>query len=204
MSQDLRHAELREKTQQLLQGALKHVRAAALAAALVPLGAVAVSPAVAYGNGCGGSPLPLDHYECYDAKPEEKFERREVLLQDQFGTRTVTVRRPELICTPVVKNEDPNAPLAKFPDDLSNPIDHLVCYGIHERDREGDESDREGHERDRDRRERDRDRHEGDRDRHERREVLVDNQFNQFGQQQRLRVKEPQLLCVPSFKTLLR
>ncbi|MDO8476829.1 MAG: post-COAP-1 domain-containing protein [Candidatus Rokubacteria bacterium] len=56
MSQDVRHAELREKTQQLLQGALKHVRAAALAAALVPLGAVAVSPAVAQDRCCGGCP----------------------------------------------------------------------------------------------------------------------------------------------------
>ena len=179
MSQEVRHAELREKTQQLLQGALKHIRAAALAATLVPLGAVAVSPAVAQDCGTGGCP-PLDHYECYDAKPEKKFERREVLLQDQFGTRTVTVRRPELMCNPVVKDEDPNG--------LSNPFDHLVCYGIHERDREGDE-------RDRDRRESDADRHDSDRDRHERREVSVENQF---GDQQPLRVKEPRLLCVPS------
>jgi hypothetical protein len=35
-------AELREKTRELLQGALKHVNKASLAAALVPLGAVAV------------------------------------------------------------------------------------------------------------------------------------------------------------------
>ena len=34
-----------QKTQQLLQGPLKHVRAAALAAALLPLASVAVSPA---------------------------------------------------------------------------------------------------------------------------------------------------------------
>ena len=64
MSQEVRHAELREKTQQLLQGALKHVRAAALAAALVPLGAVAVSPAVAAcdpaSGGCPSVPSPCD------------------------------------------------------------------------------------------------------------------------------------------------
>ncbi|MGH9372870.1 MAG: SdrD B-like domain-containing protein [Vicinamibacterales bacterium] len=45
MSQDVRQIELREKTQQLLQGSLKHVKAAGLAAALVPLAAVAVSSA---------------------------------------------------------------------------------------------------------------------------------------------------------------
>ena len=45
MSQDLRHAELREKTQQLLRGALKRARAATLAAVLVPLGVVAVATA---------------------------------------------------------------------------------------------------------------------------------------------------------------
>jgi len=56
MSEDVRHAELREKTQQLLHGALKHVRAAALAAALVPLGAVAVSTAVAQDCGSDGCP----------------------------------------------------------------------------------------------------------------------------------------------------
>jgi hypothetical protein len=41
-----RYMELQEKTQQLLSGSLKHVRVAALAAALVPLAAVAVSAAV--------------------------------------------------------------------------------------------------------------------------------------------------------------
>jgi hypothetical protein len=54
---------LREKTQQLLQGSLKHVRAAALAAALVPLAAVALSSAVATAQGSGGTgtvPSPCD------------------------------------------------------------------------------------------------------------------------------------------------
>lgn len=45
MSHEAAHIELREKTQRLLHGSLKHVRAAGLAAALVPLAAVAVSTA---------------------------------------------------------------------------------------------------------------------------------------------------------------
>jgi hypothetical protein len=45
MSQE--QIQVEEKTRQLLQGPLKHVRAAALAAALLPLASVAVSPASA-------------------------------------------------------------------------------------------------------------------------------------------------------------
>jgi hypothetical protein len=47
MSQGFRQHELQEKTQKLLQGPLKHVRAAALAAALLPLASVAATPAAA-------------------------------------------------------------------------------------------------------------------------------------------------------------
>jgi hypothetical protein len=47
MSNKIRQTELREKTQQLLQGPLKHIRAAALAAALVPLASVFAAPASA-------------------------------------------------------------------------------------------------------------------------------------------------------------
>jgi hypothetical protein len=49
VSNELRQTELREKTQQLLQGPLKHIRAAALAAALLPLASVAAAPASAQG-----------------------------------------------------------------------------------------------------------------------------------------------------------
>jgi hypothetical protein len=58
MSQEGRQREVREKTQQLLHGSLKHVRAAALAAALVPLAAVAVTPAVAQQFSSGGAVVP--------------------------------------------------------------------------------------------------------------------------------------------------
>jgi len=50
MSQE--QIQLVEKTQRLLHGPLKHVRAAALAAALLPLASVAVSPASAQGVSC--------------------------------------------------------------------------------------------------------------------------------------------------------
>jgi hypothetical protein len=49
-----RYGELQEKTQQLLHGSLKHVRVAALAAALVPLASVALSAAVAQDCSSGG------------------------------------------------------------------------------------------------------------------------------------------------------
>ena len=51
MSQE--QVQLVAKTQGLLHGPLKHVRAAALAAALLPLASVAVSPASAQDVGCG-------------------------------------------------------------------------------------------------------------------------------------------------------
>src|SRR4051812_13080097 len=53
MSHEAAHTELREKTQRLLQGSLRHVRAAGLAAALVPLAAVAVS--TAEGQACSSA-----------------------------------------------------------------------------------------------------------------------------------------------------
>jgi hypothetical protein len=49
MSQEIGRTDLQEKTQLLLDGPLKHIRAAALAAALLPLASVAVAPASAQG-----------------------------------------------------------------------------------------------------------------------------------------------------------
>jgi len=56
MSKEDRQRDVREKTQQLLDGSLKHVRAAALALVLVPLASVAISDAVAQAQGSGGAP----------------------------------------------------------------------------------------------------------------------------------------------------
>ena len=47
MSQEVCQTELQEKTKQLIEGPLKHIRAAALAAALLPLASVAAAPAAA-------------------------------------------------------------------------------------------------------------------------------------------------------------
>ena len=47
MSQNIGQTELQEKTSRLLDGPLKHIRAAALAAALLPLASVAAAPAAA-------------------------------------------------------------------------------------------------------------------------------------------------------------
>jgi hypothetical protein len=63
MSQADCQNEVTEKTHALLRGSLKHVRAAALAAALVPLASIAMSPAVAQIQGSGGVatvPSPCD------------------------------------------------------------------------------------------------------------------------------------------------
>ncbi len=59
MSQEeVRHEELQKKSRRLLRGTLKHVRAAALASLLVPLGTVAVSPLSAQNLECGGYGQP--------------------------------------------------------------------------------------------------------------------------------------------------
>ena len=58
MSQEVRQTELQEKTRRLLHGSLKHVRAAALAAVLVPLASVAVSQAVVQVQASGGAAVP--------------------------------------------------------------------------------------------------------------------------------------------------
>jgi hypothetical protein len=63
MSQEDRQLDVRSKTERLLQGSLKHVRVAALAAALVPLASIAMSPAVAQSGSSGGVatvPSPCD------------------------------------------------------------------------------------------------------------------------------------------------
>jgi hypothetical protein len=58
MSQEIAQPELKDQSQQLMDGPLKHIRAAALAAALVPLASVFAAPAAAQGSFCSGSCPP--------------------------------------------------------------------------------------------------------------------------------------------------
>jgi cysteine-rich repeat protein len=68
----------------------------------------------------------VDHFECYQvkvAKGTPKFAPIPgVTLQDQFGSLTVSVRKPKRLCTPVDKNgEEPGAE--------THPV-HMMCYQI--------------------------------------------------------------------------
>jgi ice-binding like protein len=98
-----------------------------------------VSAVCAPPNPCS-SPLPfpraraviqlvLDHYRC-DAAKSETFQRREVLVNDEFGVRTVTVERPLLVCAPVGVQSDPHGSIGGFTEVVRNTIDSLVCYDL--------------------------------------------------------------------------
>src|SRR5262249_51076750 len=92
MSQEVRQAGVQEQTQQLLQGPLKHVRAAALAAALVPVAALVATPANAQalcgsGGVCGLVFNDLNHNGLQDAG-EPGIGGVTVTLSD--GTSTTT------------------------------------------------------------------------------------------------------------------
>ncbi len=60
MSETARRTELREKSEQLLRGSLKHARTAALAAMLVPLASVGVAEAQITINASGGAVATLN------------------------------------------------------------------------------------------------------------------------------------------------
>jgi hypothetical protein len=74
----------------------------------------------------------LDHLQCYDVTAANSIAPRQILLQDQFGTATVTLRHPQMICAPAIATALPSASAGIYPDDLRNPIDQLVCYRIGE------------------------------------------------------------------------
>jgi hypothetical protein len=79
------------------------------------------------------SQLILDHYRCDAAKPETSA-RREVLVNDEFGVRMVTVGRARLVCAPVGVQSDPHGSIGRFTDVVRNTIDDLVCYEVGGRD----------------------------------------------------------------------
>ena len=66
-------------------------------------------------------PTSLDRFNCYkvrDLRNPHFVPRNDVSLTDQFGTTTVDVRKPYLLCAPA--SQDGSA--------VSNPSTHLCCY----------------------------------------------------------------------------
>ena len=77
-------------------------------------------------KGAGAAPtgpnptLVLDHFRCYDVKPQPAA--RTVKLVDQFKTTKTKVLRVVRLCNPVRKNSE----------GIRRPQAHLVCYSISE------------------------------------------------------------------------
>src|SRR5205085_1888646 len=75
-------------------------------------------------KGAGAAPtgpnpqLVLDHFRCYDVKPQTV--PRTVKLADQFKTTKTRVVQVVRLCNPVRKNDTP----------VKRPQAHLVCYSI--------------------------------------------------------------------------
>ena len=68
-------------------------------------------------------PTRLGHYWCYTLSGTTSI-AQDVSLTDQFGTRVVTVEKPELFCNPVEKTIGTNRTR------IQNSKAHLVCYNI--------------------------------------------------------------------------
>jgi hypothetical protein len=101
MRGEVRQAELKENAQQLLNGPLKHVRAAALAAALVPLASLIATPASAQtscapsgGIVCGVVFNDANHNGIQDAG-ELGIEGVPVTLTDSTNTSVTTDTGPD-------------------------------------------------------------------------------------------------------------
>lgn len=63
----------------------------------------------------------LEHFKCYELERkwfEKSFEKQDVTLTDQFGTRNAKVRARAELCNPVQKNNEP----------FENKPAHLQCY----------------------------------------------------------------------------
>jgi hypothetical protein len=88
----------------------------------------------------------VDHYLCYQAKPQlklangtllPKFPRGlQVTVADQFQSRRYDLKRISKLCNPVNKSGSPvylappskGSPAPITPATIQNPNDHLVCY----------------------------------------------------------------------------
>jgi hypothetical protein len=73
----------------------------------------------------------FNHLECYSIKSQQRFERRTVDVETQFGTHTaVVVKKPYRLCLPAKKTGggvDPLPPTA---------VPHFLCYKVKFRFRE--------------------------------------------------------------------
>jgi len=69
-------------------------------------------------------PFPLDHFKCYMVKITKhtpKFEKREILVADQFNQPALLeIEKPERLCNPVDKNGS----------GIANADGHLLCYKV--------------------------------------------------------------------------
>ncbi|MFQ5989749.1 MAG: hypothetical protein ACE5K9_07530 [Candidatus Methylomirabilales bacterium] len=52
-----------------------------------------------------GIPDPALHLTCYKIRDDdgEEFERRDVVVENQFGEQILTVKKPKLLCVPSLK-----------------------------------------------------------------------------------------------------
>ena len=65
---------------------------------------------------------PSAHLACYATKPN-KIQRRDIVINNQFGKQTLTVVKPDTLCVPTEKGVAPAPPQ---PSALG--IDHFRCY----------------------------------------------------------------------------
>jgi hypothetical protein len=71
----------------------------------------------------GPVPITLNNFECYSVEGKARRPAPTATLSDQFGTGTVAIGSPVLLCNPAKKNNEGIGPVAGGPA-------HLVCYEI--------------------------------------------------------------------------
>ena len=73
------------------------------------------------GRGQLGTPA-VDHFKCFKAK-RARARATGITVVDQFGTKTVDVRKPAHLCAPTDKNGE----------GVLDPSGFLMCYKVRER-----------------------------------------------------------------------
>jgi hypothetical protein len=86
-------------------------------------------------DACAAPPEPptstLNHFLCYKARRargEERFEKREVELSNQFQERKVEISKPVQFCNPVEVTAVIDDEVVIFP--IIDPTAHLTCYHV--------------------------------------------------------------------------